>query len=248
MEAFSLIGLLLGAAAILVGQHLEGGHWETLVNIPALIIVLGGTLGAVMVETPRAAFHHALHLISWLFFPPKRARRQTVNTIVEWSIIARKEGFLGLENLLERKIDPFAKKGLQMLVDGHDAQMIREVLSNDIEQKETKDIMAAHVYESMGGYCPTIGILGAVLGLIGVLGNLTQPEQLGSGIAVAFVATIYGVGFANLLFIPLSKRLKNIALQQALYREMILEGVVSIAQGENPRYIETKLHSYLELS
>ena len=141
--------------------------------------------------------------------------------------------------------DPFARKGLQLLIDGSEPESIRSILDVEVGTKEHFDLQAANIYESMGGYSPTIGIIGAVMGLIHVMGNLSDPSRLGSGIAVAFVATIYGVGSANLVFLPLAKKLKNIVHEQMQYRDMIIEGVVSIAEGENPRNIETKLHGYL---
>jgi len=245
MDALSVIGLIVGIAAILVGQYLEGGTLSALVNGPAILIVLGGTFGAVMLQSPLATFTRGMRMLAWTFVPPKHKHEEVIKKLVSWSNIARKEGLLGLENIEESEKDPFTRKGLQLLVDGSEPDNIRNILDVEITTKEHHDIQAARIFESMGGYSPTIGIIGAVMGLIQVMGNLSDPSKLGSGIAVAFVATIYGVGAANLLFIPIANKLKNIVHMQATYREMIVEGMVSIAEGENPRNIETKLFGFL---
>jgi chemotaxis protein MotA len=184
-------------------------------------------------------------MLFWTFLTPADNSDETIEKIVNWSNIARKEGLLGLENIEETESDLFARKGLQLLIDGSEPESIRSIMNVDIGTKEHFDMHAAKVFESMGGYSPTIGILGAVMGLIQVMGNLSDPSKLGSGIAVAFVATIYGVGAANLLFLPIANKLKNIVHRQALMREMIVEGMASIAEGENPRNIETKLLGYI---
>ena len=245
MDILSIIGLILGAAAILVGQYLEGGHISSLMNGPAILIVLGGTFGAVMLQSPFATFMRGMRMLIWTFIPPKIHNQDAIDKIVSWSNIARKEGLLGLENIEESETDPFTRKGLQLLVDGSEPDNIRGVLDVDIYTKEHHDIQAARIFESMGGYAPTLGIIGAVIGLIQVMGNLSDPSKLGSGIAVAFVATIYGVGSANLIFLPIANKLKNIIHTHVQYREMIVEGMVSIAEGENPRNIETKLLGFL---
>ena len=158
--------------------------------------------------------------------------------------MARKEGLLGLEGVADAEPDPYARKGLQLLVDGAEPEVIRSILEVDLFTQESRDLQAAKVFESMGGYAPTIGIIGAVMGLIHVMGNLANPAQLGSGIAVAFVATIYGVASANLVLLPVASKLKSIAMRQSRYREMLLEGILSIAEGENPRSIELKLQGF----
>ena len=245
MDILSIIGLIVGIAAILFGQYLEGGHISTLVNGPAMLIVMGGTFGAVMLQSPFATFMRAMRMLFWTFFTPQDNSDETIDKIINWSNIARKEGLLGLENIEESEQDMFARKGLQLLIDGSEPESIRSIMNVDISTKEHFDMQAAKVFESMGGYSPTIGILGAVMGLIQVMGNLSDPSKLGSGIAVAFVATIYGVGAANLIFLPVANKLKNIVHRQALMREMIVEGMASIAEGENPRNIETKLLGYI---
>ncbi len=245
MDLLSLIGLVLGLAAVLMGQSLEGGHIDTLVNGPAAMIVLGGSIGAVMLQSPLALFLRALRMLAWVFRPPRLQVESAVEKIIGWSGIARKEGLLGLESLEDDEDDPFIRKGLQLLIDGSEPESIRAILEVEIDAKEHFDMQAAKIFESMGGYTPTLGIIGAVMGLIHVMGNLSNPAKLGSGIAVAFVATIYGVGMANMILIPMAKKLLILVRQHSQFREMIVEGMVSIAEGENPRNIETKLQGYL---
>lgn len=244
-DFLSVIGLLVGITAILLGQYLEGGNINALLNGPAILIVLGGTLGAVMLQSPFIVFMRGMRILVWAFYPPKFENEEAIDKIVSWSNIARKEGLLGLENIEESEQDPFTRKGLQLLVDGSEPDSIRSIMDVDINTKQHFDMQGARIFESMGGYSPTIGIIGAVIGLIQVMGNLTDPSKLGGGIAVAFVATIYGVGAANLIFLPIATKLKNVIHIQTQYYEMIVEGMVSIAEGENPRNIETKLLGFV---
>ncbi|MDH4581011.1 flagellar motor protein [Pseudomonas sp. BN415] len=246
MDVLSLIGVILAFVAIIGGNYLEGGHAAALLNGPAALIVLGGTLGAAFLQTPMNIFKRALVIIRWILFPPQVDLAGGITRVVNWSMTARKEGLLGLEPVADNESDPFARKGLQLLVDGAEPESIRSILEVDLFTQEGRDLQAAKVFESMGGYAPTIGIIGAVMGLIHVMGNLADPSQLGGGIAVAFVATIYGVGFANLLLLPIGNKLKSVAMRQSRYREMLLEGILSIAEGENPRSIELKLQGFMD--
>ena len=246
MDILSMTGILLAIVAILGGNVLEGGHMSSLVQLTAFVIVAGGTLGAVMVQTPMATFVRSMKIAVWVFVPVKLQPEEAAEKIVNWSNIARREGLLGLEAIAEEEPDQFARKGLQLLVDGSEPEVIRSILEVEIDAREHQDIQAAKVFDGMGGYSPTIGIIGAVMGLIHVMNNLADPSKLGGGIATAFVATIYGVGFANLLFLPMANKLKSQVHSQTQFREMIVEGVISIAEGENPRNIETKLQGYYQ--
>ena len=246
MDALSLVGVILAFVAIIGGNYLEGGHAGALLNGPAALIVIGGTLGAVFIQAPMQVFKRALTILRWIVFPPRIDLVGGINSVVGWSMTARKEGLLGLESVADSEADPYARKGLQLLVDGTEPEAIRSILEVDLYTQEARDIQAAKVFESMGGYAPTIGIIGAVMGLIHVMGNLADPSQLGSGIAVAFVATIYGVAFANLLLLPVGNKLKAIVMRQSRQREMLLEGILSIAEGENPRAIELKLQGFMD--
>jgi len=245
VDLLSIIGLALGIGAIIFGQALEGGHLHTLLNGPALVIVFGGTFGAIMLQAPAATFMRALKILPWVFKPPAVAAQETIEKIVSWSHVARKEGLLGLEGMSEDEPDIFARKALQLMVDGNEPDTIRATMEVEMYTTEDRDMAAAKLYEGMGGYSPTIGIIGAVVGLIHVMGNLADPSALGSGIAAAFVATIYGVGLANLVFLPMGSKLKSYIQKQSQYRQMIIEGVIAIAEGENPMNIELRLRSYV---
>jgi chemotaxis protein MotA len=245
MDILSVIGIVLALVAITGGQIVEGGNLGSLLNLPAVLIVIGGTTGAILLQAPLSVFMHALKSIVWVFLPPKTDLKQTIEKIVGWSNIARKEGLLGLEGVAESEKDPFVHKGLQLLIDGTEPDAIRKILEVDLETREHHDLQAAKVFEGMGGYSPTIGIIGAVLGLIHVMENLADPSKLGAGIASAFVATVYGVGFANLFMLPISNKLKSVVQNQTQARDMVIDGLLSIAEGENPRNIETKLLGYV---
>ncbi len=245
MDKLSLIGVLVGVGAILVGQQMEGGHLDSLVNGPAILIVFGGTLGAVMVQSPVPTFMRALQIATWVVRPPVQPVHEIIEKIVSWSQVARREGLLGLESQAEAEPDAFARKGLQLLVDGNEPDTIRSTMELENLARESRDLAAAKVFEGLGGYSPTIGIIGAVLGLIHVMGNLADPSKLGPGIATAFVATIYGVGLANLLFLPIGNKLKAHVQSQSQYGDMLIEGIIAIAEGENPMNIELRLQGYL---
>ncbi|HFB64264.1 MAG TPA: flagellar motor protein [Aeromonadales bacterium] len=245
LDSLSILGLFLAFLSIAGGQILEGGGLDVLMNGPAAIIVIGGTLGAALIQTPLRIFSRSLKIFPWVLFNPAFPFQQSMDKLVDWSASARREGLLGLEELADTETDEFTRRGLNLLVDGSEPEAIRNALLTDLDLNEHKTNDAAKVFEAMGGYSPTMGIIGAVLGLIHVMGNLTEPEMLGQGIATAFVATIYGVGFANLFLIPVAHKLKHINQIQARYREMIIEGLVGIAEGENPRVIENRLVAYL---
>lgn len=245
MDYLSLVGVIIALAAILGGNALEGGDMGALANGPALVIVFGGTVGAIMLQTPMSVFIHSLRSAGSVFRPSRQRLQPTIKKLIDWSNIARKEGLLGLEEIAEKEPDLFIRKGMQLLVDGSEPEVIRNILEVEVETREHHDLQAAKVFEGMGGYSPTIGIIGAVMGLIHVMQNLADPSKLGSGIATAFVATIYGVGLANLFLLPFGNKLKALAVSRSHYREMVIEGIVSIAEGENPRNIESKLQGYL---
>lgn len=245
MDKLTLLGLVLGVTGITIGQLLEGSDLSILFQGAAFFIVFGGTLGAVMVQCQFRVFITAMKMGRWAFVMPPSPGQELVRQLVDWSKVARKDGVLMLEMRTYDIDDPFLKKGLQLLVDGNTGEKIREVLDVDTHAWEQLRWQSARVWEAAAGYSPTIGIIGAVLGLMHVMQNLAEPGKLGGGIAVAFVATIYGVSFANLLFLPIANKLKSIIMEQAHLREMIIDGLVGIANGDNPRLIETKLKSYL---
>ena len=184
MDVLSLIGIIMAFVAIIGGNYLEGGHLGALANGPAALIVIGGTVGAALLQSPMSSFKRAMQILIWIIFPPRVDLPGGIDRVVNWSLTARKEGLLGLEGVADAEPDSYARKGLQLLVDGAEPEAIRSILEVDFYTQESRDINAAKVYESMGGYAPTIGIIGAVMGLIHVMGNLADPSQLGSGIAV----------------------------------------------------------------
>ncbi len=245
MDILSILGVIIGFAALLGGNFIEGGSIYSLINGPAALIVIGGTLGAAMLQTPKHSLKRALRIVTWVFRPPYNPFSEGIAQIVGWAQAARKEGLLGLENIAENEPDKFARKGLQLLVDGNEPEVIRRIMETELQIDEQRDHDAIKFYESMGGYAPTIGIIGAVMGLIHVMRNLADPEHLGPGIAIAFVATIYGVALANLLFLPVANKLRMCVNERSQYRELILEGIIGIADGENPRSLEMKLNGYL---
>lgn len=245
IDITTFAGIFVALGAIIGGQILEGGHVSTLMQLTAFIIVIGGTMGAVMIQYSLPTFLLGLRLIKWAFIPPAVQLEEVIEQIASWANAARRGGLLSLEPILVEMQDPFMKKGLQMLVDGAEPEKLKEALEVEMDAYDEHYRLAAKVWESAGGYSPTIGIIGAVMGLIHVMGNLSDPSKLGGGIAVAFVATIYGVGSANLLFLPIASKLKTIIGREVVKRQMVIEGLVAIANGENPRLIETKLHGFI---
>jgi len=246
MDKLTLLGLLVALVGILTGQILEGSNLAVLFQGTAFLIVFGGTLGAVMVQSSSKVFMTAVRMGRWALIPPKSAGPELIGQITEWGALARREGMLALEARISDIPDPFLKKGVQLLVDGQSAEKIREVLEIDINSWEQLRWQGARVWEAAAGYSPTVGIIGAVLGLMHVMQNLSEPSKLGGGIAVAFVATIYGVALANFIFLPVANKLKAIIMQQTQLRDMVVDGLGAIANGENPRLIELKLQSYLD--
>jgi len=245
MDILSVAGFVLAMVAILVGAVLKGAGLHSLISAAAFMIVVVGTFASIFVQTPLGVFKHAMSRIGWIFRPPVLGAEELIRKIVEWSNIARKQGLLGLEPLIQREDDTFVQKGLQLVVDGSEPDQIRGIMEVELDVREHADVRAAKVWEGMGIYSPTLGIIGAVLGLMAVMQNLADPSKLGHGIAAAFTATVYGIGFANLFFLPVAGKLKGIVAEQSQVREMVIEGMISIAQGENPRAIESKLHGYL---
>ncbi|OZG72867.1 flagellar motor protein [Hahella sp. CCB-MM4] len=246
MDILSIVGVLIAFVAIIGGNIIEGGEVSALLNLPAAMIVVGGTIGAISLQHSAPVLKRSLIQFGWVFLPPYINFQSGIDKLINWSMVARKEGLLGLEEIAEKEPDPFSRKGLQLLVDGAEPESIRNVMELELGSREQRDLNSSKVYEAMGGYAPTLGILGAVLGLIQVMRHLEDPSMLGPGIATAFVATIYGVALANLFYFPIANKLKGIVYEQSLYREMMIEGVVAIAEGENPKAIELKLKGFID--
>lgn len=245
MDIMTIVGIVLALGSIAGGQALEGGHIGSILQLTAFIIVMGGTIGAICVQNPLSVILKSLTSLSLALFDPKTNAKEQIGQIVELANISRKQGLLALEGKLKGIGDPLFRKGVQMIVDGTDAKVIQGILEVEVEHQEDEGMTAAKVWEAAGGYAPTVGILGAVLGLIHVMENLSDPSKLGGGIAVAFVATVYGVGAANLFFLPLANKIKLKLKRVTTARTMMIEGLVGLAQGENPRMLQEKLESYL---
>jgi chemotaxis protein MotA len=245
MDFLSLAGVVVAVGTILAGQLLEGGAVGSLLQLAAFLIVIGGTVGAVMLQSPLATFVEGMRLARWIVQPPPADFDAAIDRTVTWAQVARRDGMLALEDELALLPDGFERNGLQMLVDGFDPDRIREALEVEIAAWDERHRAAAKVWEAAGGYAPTVGILGAVLGLIHVMENLSDPAKLGGGIAVAFVATVYGVGSANLVLLPIGNKLKALIAREVARRDLFVDGLMGIAHGENPKLIEARLRGYL---
>ena len=248
MDILTILGIVLGLGSILLGQVLEGGHIGSIMQGTAFLIVMGGTIGAVMINYPMPIFMKAIRCLGMVVGNTRVDLKGTIEKIVELANVSRKQGLLALEGQIKTIQDPMLAKGVQLVVDGTEPSKIREIMEVEVGMFEEEYMMAGKVYESLGGYAPTIGILGAVMGLIHVMENLADPSKLGSGIAVAFVATIYGVGAANLFFLPIGGKIKMKAKELVVGKMMVVEGLISVSQGENPRMIEEKLSGFLSES
>lgn len=244
MDKLAFIGIIVALVAIFGGYAIEGGGIAALFHFPAFLIVIGGSFGAVMLQTPTHRFIQGLKMFPQIWKQPNLKFELYRTKISQWADVARQKGFLALEESVTEQSDPFLQKGLTLLVDGVDNDVIRSSLELDIELESEHKYKSAKIYESLGGYSPTIGIIGAVLGLIQAMANVDDPTALGQGIATAFVATIYGVGAANLLFIPIAKKLQSQIDDEVLLKEMILEGIIYASNGDNPTNINRKLEAY----
>lgn len=237
----SWLGLILGIGGILVGNAIEGGHLSSLIQPTAAMIVFGGTIGATMLSCGLSEFTRGLKAAGKVFFGKDANLTPLVTEIIGIASAARKEGVLALEKYVNEIKDPFLSSNLRHVVDGYDPNILKSMMETRIMHEEEDKLLLAKVWETAGGYSPTIGILGAVLGLIHVMSNLSDPSKLGAGIAVAFVATVYGVGGANLILLPIGNKLKKIGKAETMRMYVIAEGIASIQAGLNPRVIEDRL-------
>jgi chemotaxis protein MotA len=240
----SVAGIPVSVGLILLGQLAEGGSIKSILQLTAALIVFGGTLGAVLLSFSATDVRRAFGALRTLFLWEGESPARTIETVMLYATRARKSGIMSLEDELSAIADPFLRKALGQVVDGTNPQSLREMLETENASRTEYDEIPAKVYEAAGGYAPTVGILGAVLGLIQVMQNLSDPGKLGAGIAVAFVATVYGVGSANLIFLPIATKLKMKARHLERRRELMLEAVLAIQEGLNPQTIHEKLHGY----
>jgi len=247
MNRASIIGLILGIAAIVVGNGIEGGRINSIVQGSAALIVFGGTFGATFLSFSLRDIVCAAHSLKQVFFNDKSLPEDNliIRDTLELANKARRSGVLSLENELQNIRYAFFRRAIQLVIDGIDPRLLRKTLEQEADSLEEEQARAAKVFESAGGFAPTIGIIGAVLGLIHVMENLNNPSDLGSGIAIAFVATVYGVGSANLLFLPIAKKIMNSLRQEVYVREIIIEGVLGVQSGKNPFYLREYLNSFI---
>lgn len=245
MDKSSLSGVFLAVGGIIAGLLLEGGNFRQVLQPTAAIIVFGGTLGAVMLQFPMPVVLHAFRRLGSVFINPRQNPQATIRRLVGYAQKARREGIVSLDKELPEIEDSFLKKSLMLAVDGTEPKELREIMELELDNQAEYEEQVPQVFEAAGGFAPTIGIIGAVLGLIQVMQHLDKIDDVGKGIAVAFVATIYGVGSANLLYLPVAGKMKLRIREEQIGREMTLEGVASILEGMNPRMLETKLLGFL---
>ena len=245
MDIAAFIGIILGIGAIVGGNMIEGGNTAHLLQIAAALIVFGGTFGATLLSFSMRDILNAVKALGLVFGGRSATPNEVIEDIMGILVKARKMGLIALESQIKSIENDFLRKGLNLVVDGMAPAMIKEILYQEVDTYEETMKKAAKVFESAGGFAPTIGILGAVLGLIQVMRNVTEPSKLGGGIAVAFVATIYGVGSANLIFIPIGKKIMNRLREEMFMKELIIEGVLGVESGVNPYFLKARLNAFL---
>jgi len=246
LDKSSIGGIAIAVGGITLGLVLEGGRVSQILQPTAAIIVFGGTIGAVMLQFPMAVILQAGKQLSNVFRERTSTAQATVQQLVAYAHQARRSGIVSLDDELEGITDPFLKRSLMLAVDGTEPEELRKMMESELQARAEEEDLIARVFESAGGFSPTIGIIGAVLGLIQVMQHLQNMEEVGKGIAVAFVATIYGVGAANLIFLPCAGKLKIRFRHLQVVREMTLEGVISILEGMNPHVLEGKMMGFLQ--
>ncbi len=245
MNLSAIVGLFLGICCILIGNFLEDGQFSALLQLTAAIIVFGGTLGATLLSNSWDDIKIGVKMLAQALKSDNHSiREQLVKELVNCAKIARRESLLSVEPELKKLSDPYLQNVMRLIVDGAEIERIKDIFSTEIHVSEQRQLQAAKIWSDAGGFAPTVGIIGAVLGLIHVMANLTNTSELGKGIAVAFVATIYGVGSANLIFIPIANKLKRKIRHDSELKEMIIEGATSIQSGMSPYLIEEKLRVY----
>lgn len=245
MDIVTLVGLVFGIGALLVAVVIDGGHLTSLFSFSAAILVFGGTLGATAVGFRLEELKAVPALFKIAFSEQRYDSMAMIDILVKFAEKARREGILALEDDLSELEDTFLQKGMQLVIDGTDAELVRSIMETELTFIGERHQKGAAIFEAAGGYAPTMGIIGTVMGLVHVLGNLKDTDSLGPAIAVAFIATLYGVSSANLFFLPISSKLKNRNEQQMLLHEVTLEGILSVQAGDNPRIVEEKLKAFL---
>lgn len=248
MDIASLVGLFIGLFAIIGAICMESGSISSILQLPSLIVVLGGTMGAVLINFPLENMLEAFKSVKKVFYNEKENYQDVLDQIILFANISRQKGLLALQEVVDSVEHDFLKRGLQLTIDIQNPQLLHEILIKEINLDEEEGVLSSRIFEAMGGYAPTFGIIGAVLGLIQVMSNLKDPAHLGQGIALSFVATFYGVGFANMILLPIAGKLKMRLRDEIILKEMIIQGLISIHFRENPALIEEKLLSFLNFS
>ncbi len=245
MKAITAIGIGGSFALLLLAVIMEGGNPMSFINIPAILIVIGGSAGATIASTRASGMKSMITGAKLAFKGAEIDVQSTVESMVTLSEKARRDGLLALEDDVEALDDEFTKKGIQLVVDGADSELVRAILAGEIDGMSARHNHTAKIFATAGGFAPTLGVLGTVMSLVHVLENLDAPSSLGHSIAGAFIATLYGVGSANLVFLPISNKLKELSADELLYRELTLEAILSIQAGDNPRLLREKLETFL---
>lgn len=245
MDLATIIGFVLAWGAFFGSVAMEGGDLKAMINPSAMLLVFGGTLGASMMSVPLSAMIGLPGVIKNAFMGHKSDVTAIIRTLVGFAERARREGLLALEDETRGVDDPFLRRGIQLAIDGTDPELVREILQTDIAFLGTRHHAGANLFATMGGFAPTLGVIGTVAGLVHMLSNLSDPGSMGPSIAAAFIATLYGVSSANLLFLPLSNKLKHASSEEVLVKEIMMEGILSIQAGDNPRIVEEKLKAFL---
>lgn len=245
MDITTIGGMAVGFTALIMGIVLEGGSLGSYVGLSAAVIIFGGTIGATVASFPIHIVANVPRLLIVAFTNSKYDLSETIKLLVAFSERARREGILCLEAEVANVQDEFLKQSLRLVIDGTDPALVRDIMQTQISSIGERHHQFAAIFEAAGGYAPTIGIIGTILGLINVLSNLSDPSELGHSIALAFIATLYGVGSANLIWLPIGVKLKNKHKLELIAKEIILEGVLSLQSGDNPRIVEQKLKSFL---
>lgn len=245
MDLATIIGLVLAWGAFFGSVIMEGGELKAMINPSAMVLVFGGTIGASMMSFPLSAIIGLPTVVKNAFTGKKEDLAEVIKMLVGFAERARREGLLALEDEAKDIDDVFLKKGIQLAIDGTDPELVRDIMQTDIAFLGSRHHTGANLFATMGGFAPTLGVIGTVAGLVHMLANLSDPGSMGPSIAAAFIATLYGVSSANLLFLPLSNKLKHASAEEVLMREMTMEGILAIQAGDNPRIVEEKLKAFL---
>jgi chemotaxis protein MotA len=245
MDLATVIGLVLAWGALLGALLMEGGELRVMINLPAALLVFGGTIGAAVISFRMNQIMEVPSILSIAFREKTLELPDVIRQLVRLAEKARRDGLLALEEESRRLHDPFLKRGLRLAIDGTDPELLRGVLETEIQLLQARHRAGESIFITLGGFAPTLGIIGTVMGLIHMLTNLSDPGKMGPLIAGAFIATLYGVSSANLIFLPIANKLRMRSSEEALAREVMLEGILSIQAGDNPRLVEEKLKAYL---